>query len=387
MNLYQANSQWSTRPADERFWTLQDLHNACDHHRTTARQATVKMRDLAFRAGDDGNVLLAGPTGTEATLTHWSFGQIAGRISAPADYLRSLPAPLAAQNLNHGLQRLDADATGRALFHQNGSLVCRCVTSDQYTRIFNSEVTSRLLPLESAGWRVPPARPVHPNQPGARPATEADVLRDRDGGGGLSVNVGDMISPAGLYASDHDMFAFLVNEERIIQDGSEGGLARGFFVTNSEVGAAALKVTKFLYRHVCGNHIVWGAKAVSELRIVHRGAADRRFAYQLAAELKVYANQAASIEEARIVEAKSCILGDTKDEVLDRLFKGNVLPRKGLEKAYEYAEIEADTHAAGSPRTAWGFAQGITRLSQDTQFADKRNEIDRAAGRVLEMAF
>jgi len=46
-----------------------------------------------------------------------------------------------------------------------------------------------------------------------------------------------MISPAGIYASDHDMFSFLVNEEYRIDDGSDGGLARGFFVQNSEVGA------------------------------------------------------------------------------------------------------------------------------------------------------
>ena len=45
-----------------------------------------------------------------------------------------------------------------------------------------------------------------------------------------------MIAPAGIYASDHDMFAFLVNEEYRIDDGSDGGLARGFFVQNSEVG-------------------------------------------------------------------------------------------------------------------------------------------------------
>lgn len=85
--------------------------------------------------------------------------------------------------------------------------------------------------------------------------------------------------------------------------------------------------------------------------------------------------------------AKRCLLGDTKEEVLDRLFGARVLPRKSLEAAYDYAIEEADTHSAGSPKTAWGFAQGLTRLSQDSPFADKRAEIDRAAGKVLEMAF
>ena len=78
-----------------------------------------------------------------------------------------------------------------------------------------------------------------------------------------------MIAPAGLYASDHDCFAFMVNESVTVDDGSDGGLCRGFFVSNSEVGAASLKFTS-LYRSVCGNHIVWGAKQAQERHCPHR---------------------------------------------------------------------------------------------------------------------
>jgi hypothetical protein len=35
--------------------------------------------------------------------THWSFGQLTTMIGAPATYLRQLPAPLAASNLQYGL--------------------------------------------------------------------------------------------------------------------------------------------------------------------------------------------------------------------------------------------------------------------------------------------
>jgi hypothetical protein len=148
-----------------------------------------------------------------------------------------------------------------------------------------------------------------------------------------------------------------------------------------------LKLTRFLYRHVCGNHIVWGAERVQEIRVIHRGAADERFAHQIAVELRKYANEAASEDEARIVAAKRCYLANSKDELLDLLFGRKVLPRKALEAAYESAEVEAAEHAAGSPLTAWGFANGITRMSQATAFADERNRLDRAAGKVLEMAF
>jgi len=127
-------------------------------------------------------------------------------------------------------------------------LLLRALTSEQYKRIWNWEVVERLLPLQERGWRVPQARPAFPDQPGARPATEADILDDA--GFGLSVKVGDMIAPAGLYASAHDMFAFLINEQKRIKDGTEEGLSRGIFFENSEVGDKALRCTTFLYRHV-----------------------------------------------------------------------------------------------------------------------------------------
>jgi hypothetical protein len=382
-NLLQANSQWASRPADQRFETLADMLAACQEYRDTSALATIDCKTV--RAHTDGASLsLVGPAGIPIRMTHWAFGQLANKVGAPADYLRSLSPQMAADNLNHGLARTDGKM--RALIGRGASNTCRALTGEHYSRIWNTDIIQRLMPLAEMGWRVPPARPAMEGQPGTRPATAADVLT-RNAIPGLSIRIGDPIAPAGLYASDHDMFGFMVNESRVIDDGSEGGLARGFFVTNSEVGAASLKVTSFLYRSVCGNHIVWGASAVKELRIVHRGKADERFSSQLVAELRTYADHSASEDEARIVAAKRFELGTTKDEVLDRLFGLKILGRKALDSAYEYAINESDAHAAGSPRTAWGMAQGITRLSQEQTFADKRAEIDKAAGRVLEMAF
>jgi hypothetical protein len=80
-------------------------------------------------------------------------------------------------------------------------------------------VTERLSELPETGWRVPPARLAQGDDRQARPATASDVLDDREGGGGLSINLGDMIAPAGLYASDRDMFVFMVNEKNPIEDG------------------------------------------------------------------------------------------------------------------------------------------------------------------------
>jgi hypothetical protein len=179
------------------------------------------------------------------------------------------------------------------------------------------------------------------------------------------------------------MFAFMINEDKRIDDGSDGGLSRGFFVENSEVGASALNLTMFYYRHVCGNHIVWGASKVTKVRIVHRGRAIDRFSDDFMREMAKFADSSTAEDEAKILRAREKELGDSREAVVDMLYGLKLLPRKDLLAAYDVAEREEDTV---SPRSVWGMVQGITRLSQDTPFADQRAAMDRAAGKVLALA-
>lgn len=383
MELFKASSQWSTRPDDERFSSLQEMHAAVSGYRASAREATVPFNTLRVEARGD-EVMLVGKTNQPARLTNWSFRQIASAVGVPAWYAQTLPPTLAGQCLNHGLAKTDDRTDRRLLLHQNGELLARAITSDKYTRIWNSDITQRLLDLPT-GWVVPPARPCRSGQRGTRIATEADVLQGA--GFGLSINVGDEIAPAGLYASDHDMFAFLVNNDRrIAEPGNPDGLARGFMVGNSEVGASAFWILTFLYRHVCGNHIVWGAKQVSELRIPHIGRADDRAFAEVRVKLQQYADESASDDEARIKTAMTYVIGGTKDEVLDKVFgiKSLGLSRAVLNTAYDLT-VQHEAHL--NPNTAWGMSQGLTRASQETAYADERVATDRAAGRVLAMAF
>lgn len=214
--LMQASNEWSKRPADERYASLEALHAATTHHREVSAQAKgVKLATLRVEVdgwANDPNARpqLVGESGKRADFTHYSFGQLCRTVGAPAAYLRELPAQLAADNLNVGIAR--AEETPRnLLFAQNGALRLRAMTSDSYTRIWNADVTARLLRLteQSPEWQPAPAA--------------FDGSR-------------------GLYASDADMFAFLVdNERRIFESLPGGGLGRGFFVSNSEVGAPASK--------------------------------------------------------------------------------------------------------------------------------------------------
>jgi hypothetical protein len=205
------------------------------------------------------------------------------------------------------------------MFHQNGGLHLRCVTSDQYERIWNYEIAELALALEEGeGWMTPPARPCGLPDIPVRTATAADVLRN-SAHPGLGIRIGDDISPAGLYASDHDCFIFQVNENKAVDGGDGESLYRGVFWSNSEVGSARFKATIFLYDTICGNHIVWGAKVLSEISIIHKGDARRQFA-QAMATISQRMNREASEDTRRILAAKSKQLGASKEEVVTFVF-------------------------------------------------------------------
>lgn len=392
MELYTANSQWATRPADERFWGVSEAYEATKHYADSAREILIPATGASLATCQDGNIHLQLGAATRAQLTHYSFGQIANRAGAPANYLRKLSPETAVRCLTEGLAKYEDDGKqAKLLVHENGHTVARAVTSEGYARVWNHQVFKKLIGLESIGWRVPPARPVSSATPGrTRVATEADVIAP-GAGGGLSVKVGDTIAPAGVYASDHDMFAFMVNESRRLDDGSAGGLSRGFFVSNSEVGAAALKITWFMYRHVCGNHIVWGAEDVIDINVRHVGKAWDRFEADVLPRVKEYADRGALADEDRIRRAQTFQLGGDVDTVLDTVF--GLLPRgvlpsgigsKALRAAIAEGEKTADQD--GHPYTLWGFANCLTRASQATGYADDRVFLDRFAGQVLELA-
>jgi hypothetical protein len=181
------------------------------------------------------------------------------------------------------------------------------------------------------------------------------------------------------------MFVFLMNENVGIREpGVSDFIYRGAIVENSEVGAGALKVTRFGFRKLCGNHIIWDAGEVLEVSIRHVGNARNRQDAWFASFLK-YMDESASEEEAKVAYARNKLIAATKDEVLDALFgkRSLNLSRKTLEAGFDSVKPSED----GDPRTVWGVVQGLTRYSQTVPYADKRTDIDRAAGRILSFNF
>jgi hypothetical protein len=393
-NLTQASAQWANRPADERFWDLPEMIEATRRHREQAVTSTVPYGSLRVEAkGEDLRVL--GETGKPAHLTNYAFGQLSTRAGAPAGYLRKLPATLAAQNINHGLKARDPSEKAALLFQDNGSMILRAALSEKYSRIWNHKILEKLGDVLPNGWRAPPARPSGNDNSRIRPATEADCLKFAGfGGSGLmTINPGDPIAPAGLYASDRDMFVFLVDDSQRIDNGTDRGLCRGMFLWNSEVGDKAFGMMGFMFDAVCGNHIVWGAEAVTEFRIIHIGRNQSAKAWnKLRVDVKKYAMAEAGADEAKIAEARSYEIAGTKAEVIEAVLgfsrkkKLAGINEDRIGRAFDKAEEHRDWYGV-PPTTVWGMVNGLTEVSQEEPHASTRVKLDRAAGRVMEIAF
>lgn len=357
-NLMAAHRQWADRPADERFGSLEALHGACRAERLSNKAAGFTWGNVEVGLDTEGDVVLAGNNGGFAKLSAWSFGQLASKLSAPRSYLSRLPAELAAECLNHGLGQLTEDernAEGRLLLRRDGAVpTIRAITSPSYTRIWNDDLCQRVADI-GGNWKLP---------------------MQYEGGKWSAPLV-----PGGAYVGDRDLFLFMIDDTKRIDDGSAEGLSRGFFLWNSEVGAKSFGVSTFLYRHVCGNNIVWGASRVVESRVRHVGEANTKAFAELALALNDYANASVVEDEAAIARARTMLLGGDEETTVAQVVKVTQCSAKLAAESFKLGSQWAEVD--GSPTTLWGMVNAVTRYAQLSQWTEDRVEVDGVAQRLF----
>jgi hypothetical protein len=84
MKLKDANSNWSSRPADQRFWTLEDLRQYLE--RRDARSIETAGRLVGW-TGAERSLLAHTDSGATYKLSPWAFEQACRRLQAPADFI------------------------------------------------------------------------------------------------------------------------------------------------------------------------------------------------------------------------------------------------------------------------------------------------------------
>ena len=367
------SSEWFSRPDDERYLSLSELYASVKGRAERSRTRTVEsaaIRVEAHRDDPENLALILPEADAPVAPTHWSFGQLASLVSAPAAYLRQLPAQLAGINLQYGLTSHRAEQI-KTLETEDGRTELRAVTGPDYGRIYDHELVAAVQKIAGNGtgdtrWKVPGTL---------------------DWSSGVYNPMVDITKDTTtLYASDRDVFLFLVDDMNPIEagklsDGSPDLYFRGFYCWNSEVGAKTLGIASFYLRAVCQNRNLWGVEDFQEISIRHSKYAANRFAHEAAPALTRFADSSPRPFVEGIRAARERIVAHSDDDRTDFLRK------RGFSKAETARIVETVLAEEGRPpESVFDFVQGITAVARSKPQQDTRLEMEGKAKKLLERA-
>ncbi|MBI1338765.1 DUF932 domain-containing protein [bacterium] len=367
------SSEWFSRPDDERYLSLDDLFASVKGRAERSRTRTVEsaaIRVEAHRDDPERLALVLPDADAPVAPTHWSFAQLAGLVSAPAAYLRQLPAPLAGINLQYGLTNHRAEQV-KTLETEDGRTELRAVTGPDYGRIYDHELVSAVRRIAGNGtgdtrWKVPGVLDWSTGVYNPM----VDVTRDT----------------TTLYASDRDVFLFLVDDMNPIEagrlpDGLPDLYFRGFYCWNSEVGAKTLGIASFYLRAVCQNRNLWGVEDFQEISIRHSKYAANRFAHEAAPALTRFANSSPAPFIDGIRAAREKIVARSDED------RADFLKKRGFSKAETSKIVETVLAEEGRPpESVFDFVQGITAFARSKPQQDARLAMETRAKTLLERA-
>ena len=372
-NIGRVSSEWFSRPDDERFLSLTDLYDVVRARADRATTRVVDSKAIRVEARSDSPERLSLMVPDEErpiAPTNWAFGQLCSLVGAPASYLRELPAALAGINLQHGLVAHRGEQV-KLLQTDDGRTELRAATGPEYGRIWDYELVEAVMKIAGDGigqtrWKVPGVldwSSMHYNP-------YVDVTRDT----------------TTLYASDRDVFIFLVDDTHPIEagklpNGDPDLYFRGFYCWNSEVGAKTLGMATFYLRAVCMNRNLWGVENFEEVKIRHSKFAANRFAREAAPALEHFADSSPMPFLSGIKTARERIVA-RKDE--DR---ETFLRKRGFSKAETAKIVTTVLNEEGRPpETIYDFVQGITAFARTRTNQDSRLEVEGKARKLLETA-
>jgi hypothetical protein len=367
------SKQWASRPADQRYLSLDSLFEMTNRRKMAAVESEVASNHIIAVAAKDrpNEMVLALPGDQVFAPTHYSFGQmfsLAG-IGACTPTARRAPAWLAADLLNNFM----AGKTDPAKYYADReSRMLRALTGPAYGRIYDADLVASVRKFAGNGtgdtpWKVP------------------GVINW--GNGTYNPNVDITQDTTTLYASDRDVFIFLVDDTHPIEigklaNGDPDLVFRGFYCFNSEVGSRSLGIATFFLRGVCQNRTLWGVENFQDIRIIHSRMSGDRFAREAEPALLRYANSSPDPLLSGIRAAKEAMVGfdDDKD-------RHKFLEKGGLGFSQETAKRILETFEREEQKrmeSVWDVATGITAAARVLPFQDQRIEMEKVAASLLD---
>ena len=369
----QVSKQWFSRPDDQRFTSLSDVYSfkandaakmsasIVNTHRTNVI-GDIETNGLKVQYTDENN------QDAEKTPTNWSFQQLANLAKAPASYLHNLPSTLAADCMNWGLRH----QRGKELIKTYGGLgELRACTGPDYGRIFDWEIIKSVMNMnEGTGnrWKIP-----------------GQMTGARDGMAVYDPDYPITKENTPLFASDRDIFLFLVDDKNPIEVGKTARgepdlMFRGFYAWNSEVGSKTAGFASMYLRGVCANRCLWGVEDFSEVKIRHSKFASDRFADEAIPALNSFVEGSTQKIVDGVQKAKEAIIATEDEKRLEFLTK-----RVGLSQRMAKAAVARHLEEEDKPMNSiWDTVQAITAVARDIPHQDNRVTLEKNASALLE---
>lgn len=369
--IMDVSSQWFFRPDDQRFLDLYELKAHVQKRADNSRTRVVDPRKIEVKANPSDTDFMAFEHHDIGSIkpNHWSFGQISALVGAPASYLRKLPATIAGINMQYGLASLRTKAV--KLYYGGDNQELYAMTGAEYGRVHDYLLVDQITRIAASGrgetrWKIPGV--IDWSTKKYNPFVDISKQNTT------------------LYASDRDVFIFLVDDTHPIEigklwDGSPDIVFRGFYCWNSEVGSKTLGISTFLFRAVCANRCIWGVQDVNRISIRHNKYAAERFASEVGPALISYSNSSEKGVLESIRSARNKVVAADEEEQVEFLTKRQFTEAQA--KKIIDTVIQEEGHP---PSSIWDFVNGITAVARGIPHTDDRVDMERRAGKLLAAA-
>jgi hypothetical protein len=239
------SNQLKHRPSDEHFY-FEDLKTETLRAQREGSQIPVNSKDVSFVEVNNRPGISVG--GVPARFNHYSLGQVSATCRVPTSVLERLSTETALKTLNELWKK--ENLSKRMALVDNG--VLRALTSSEYARLWDADILAELERWVLVEHGMVPAMPT--------------INTDNRG-----TNINGNDKPA-LFRGEANSFMFFNAPKDKSRGDDLGGLRKGLYVYNSEVGDLRFEFGPFYFRDMCANFLIWGKdkKSLQNFSGVHR---------------------------------------------------------------------------------------------------------------------
>lgn len=368
-NLNALATDFAKRKADEHFGSFPEAQEAAERVKADCFEIDVPAKDMRFEGDPSGTFRLR--LGDHLlSPTPYVAEKVCQIVGADPSFFRRLTVGTMSTAINEAWCRVWTENKPMRVLARRvdgEAKVCRSITTGMYARVWDAELLDQV-----DRWLLPTGF-----APAVPTINQTYAKKNPDG----------TLKPA-LFMGDRSSHFFFYRDAKPGDDGL-GGLRRGFLISNSEVGARALRWTTCYFRDLCANFIIWNATKVKERRVRHMQKAVAVGVPDLIREMQSVSGEVSALlydamsraQHAEFVTEKSDI--GRRTEAIKRLRNGFGLTKERAERAVTAAAMPENLSKNGNVWSVFSIVQGVSFIAKREETADEMVALGETAGRIL----